>query len=365
MESLFPDSQLNPLREPVMKRRDFVISSGAALAALAMPQVGTLQAQGAKEVVFNGAGGSWQDNVRKAWLDTFTAKTGIKVTDTFPFDIGKLSTMVRTKTVQWDVTDCPAAFVTVAINRDLVEAIDYTLVDKSTLPPENYGDKYVAYGIFSSNIVYDKRRIPGPDVPKSWKDYWDLKRFPGPRSFRNEPPIALEAALLADGVPADKLYPLDLDRAFRKLDEIKKDVRWWPSAQQSVQLIADGEVAMGVTFSSRAVTARAQGVPLEVVWNQGIMARVRFVVPKGASNKDNAMRLVNFIIQPEQQARFAMLNNSAPANPKAFELINPAIAPDLPSFTANREKMFMLDELGYWGKNSEAVFKRFNSWLVA
>ncbi len=345
-----------------MNRREFVI--GTTAAALTT-RAGTLLAQNPREVVFNGAGGSWQDNARKAWLEPFAAKQGVKVVDTFPFDLGKMSTMVKTKTVQWDVTDCPSAFVTTAIQRDLVEPIDFGVVDRGALPPENYGDKWVAYGIFSSNIVYDKRRIPGPDVPKSWQDYWDLKRFPGPRSFRNEPPIALEAALLADGVPADKLYPLDLDRAFRKLDEIKKDVRWWPSAQQSVQLIADGEVAMGVTFSSRAISARKQGAPLEVVWNQGIMARTRFVVPKGAPNREDAMRLINFIIQPEQQARFATLNTSAPANPKAFANINPAMAPDLPSYPANREKMVMLDELGYWGQNSEAVFKRFNAWLIA
>ena len=291
-----------------MNRRELLIGSSAALGTAVLSPVRNAAAQASKEVIFNGAGGSWQDNARKTWLDTFTAKTGIKVTDTFPFDIGKLSTMVRTNMVQWDVTDCPAAFVTTAMNRDLVEPLDYKIIDRSTLPDDFMGDKWVAYGVFSSNIVYDKRRVPGPNVPDSWKDFWDLKRFPGPRSFRKEPPIALEAALMADGVPMDKLYPLDLDRAFKKLDEIKKDVRWWTAAQQGVQMIADGEVTMGVTFPSRAISARAQGAPLEVVWNQGIMARTRFVVPKNAPNKENAMRLINWLIQFDQQARFANLN---------------------------------------------------------
>ena len=77
------------------------------------------------------------------------------------------------------------------------------------------------------------------------------------------------------------------------------------------------------------------------------------------------MRLINWLIQPEQQARFAMLNTSAPANPEAFDLITSTMAPNLPTFPAHQRKMVTLDELGYWGQSSEAVFKRFDAWLVA
>ncbi|ODV43375.1 hypothetical protein AWV79_17990 [Cupriavidus sp. UYMMa02A] len=38
----------------------------------------------------------------------------------------------------------------------------------------------------------------------------------------------LEFALLADGVPKDKLYPIDVQRALKSLDRIKKNVvKWW------------------------------------------------------------------------------------------------------------------------------------------
>ena len=40
--------------------------------------------------------------------------------------------------------------------------------------------------------------------------------------------------------PAD-LFPYDLDRAFKSLDRIKKDVRvWWSQSPQSQQLLRDG-----------------------------------------------------------------------------------------------------------------------------
>jgi putative spermidine/putrescine transport system substrate-binding protein len=345
-----------------MNRRDFFLGSAAAIGGLSL-SAADVAAQ-SNEVVFNGAGGTWQDTVRKAWLGPFTEKTGIKVTDTFPFDLGKMSAMVRTNTAQWDLTDCPSSFLGPAIAQKLIEPIDYKIVDLTALPQENLGKEYVAYGVFSSNIVYDKRRFPA-EAPASWRDFWDLKRFPGPRAFRKQPMVALEAALIADGVPLNRLYPLDVDRAYKKLEQIKSEVRWWSNAQQSVQIIAQGEVVMGVTFPSRAFAARDQGVPLEVVWNEGLMARTRFVVPRGARNKENAMRLLAFIIQPEQQARFATLNRSAPVNPKAYELIDKSLAPILATYPANFEKMTAIDELDYWTINADSLTKRFEAWLVA
>ena len=37
---------------------------------------------------------------------------------------------------------------------------------------------------------------------------------------------------MADGVAPDKLYPLDVDRAFKKLEEIKPNITvWWTSGR--------------------------------------------------------------------------------------------------------------------------------------
>jgi putative spermidine/putrescine transport system substrate-binding protein len=350
--------------EGTMKRRDFLLRASATVGmAMGLQNLGAY-AQGGQEVVFNGAGGTWQDNARKAWLSPFSQETGISVIDTFPFDVGKLSTMVRTGTVQWDVTDIPGEFLGLAEEQGLLEPIDYHIVDRHVLPPEDYGQHHVVYGHFSTNIVFNKQRFTGAERPANWSDYWDLRKFPGPRSFRRNPAVVLEAALLADGVASEKLYPLDVDRAFRKLDEIKTQVRWWTSAVQSVQLIADGEVDLGVTFNSRAVVARDQGVPLEVVWNQGLVAAVYLAVPKGARNKEGAMRLINYIVQADAQARMANLNRSAPANLNAMAKIEPAILKDLPTAPENSHGAARIDELGFWAQNRAKLGKRFDAWLL-
>ena len=55
----------------------------------------------------------------------------------------------------------------------------------------------------------------------------------------------MEFALMAAGVPPDKVYPIDIDKALASYDKIKKDVvKWWDTGAVPIQLLTDREVAM-------------------------------------------------------------------------------------------------------------------------
>jgi hypothetical protein len=49
-----------------MNRREILIGSATAVGAMALSPLDSASAQKSQEVIFNGAGGSSQDNVRKA-----------------------------------------------------------------------------------------------------------------------------------------------------------------------------------------------------------------------------------------------------------------------------------------------------------
>jgi putative spermidine/putrescine transport system substrate-binding protein len=54
-------------------------------------------------------------------------------------------------------------------------------------------------------------------------------------------------------VPPDKLYPMDIEPAFKKLDQIKPHIKvWWTQGNQSQQLIRDGEIDMMSIWNARA-----------------------------------------------------------------------------------------------------------------
>ena len=106
---------------------------------------------------------------------------------------------------------------------------------------------------------------------------------------------------MADGVPMDKLYPLDIDRAFAKFDTIKGEIIWWDTNSQSQQLFIDGEVNLGLILNGRAYDAAKKGAPIAVEWNGNVQSVDYFVVLKGAANTDVAMRFIQFASQPEGQ----------------------------------------------------------------
>jgi putative spermidine/putrescine transport system substrate-binding protein len=128
----------------------------------------------------------------------------------------------------------------------------------------------------------------------------------------------LAFALIADGVSANQLYPMDLDRAFRKMSELKPHIKvWWREGSQSQQLIRDGEVDMIAMWSARAVDLIADHVPLELVWNGAEIFNSNLIVPKGDPNAGAAWEFCNFVAQPKPQAEFAMLLPYGPVSPSA------------------------------------------------
>ena len=126
--------------------------------------------------------------------------------------------------------------------------------------------------------------------------------------------------MLADGVPVDKLYPLDVDRAFKKLEQIKPDIAtWWTSGGQSAQLISDGEVDMIQAWNGRITAVQAAGAPVAFDYNQGVLETNSLCVLKGSPHKVAAMKFVNEAIDAQLQAALPMIIDYGPLNPEAFK----------------------------------------------
>ena len=203
----------------------------------------------------------------------------------------------------------------------------------------------MAYEFYSSVLAYSQKKFP-KDAPKSWADFWDVKKFPGRRALRNHPLATLEAALMADGVPPDKLYPLDVDRAFKKLEEIKPHITvWWTSGAQSAQLLNDGEVDMVMAWNGR-VSARDQGRRQGRLHLQpGHPAEHLALHPQGRA--EPARRRSNSSTRPStpvHQANLPLHIDYGPGNPKAFEtgVISPKRAAQLPSAPENAAKQALM-----------------------
>jgi hypothetical protein len=199
----------------------------APLIALCAATLAATPALAADPIVFTSWGGTTQSSQQKNWAAPFTQATGINVLMDGPTDYGKLKAMVDSGNVNWDVVDVEGDFAYAAQQAGLIEPIDYSVVKKDELDPRFATPAAVGSFYYSFVLGYNKAKYKDAQ-PSTWADLFDTKKFPGKRTlYKWSAPGVLEIALLADGVPPNKLYPLDLDRAFKKLDTIKSDIVWW------------------------------------------------------------------------------------------------------------------------------------------
>lgn len=310
-------------------------------------------------LVFTSWGGTTQAAQKKHWIDPFVASTGTKVVMDGPTDYGKFKAMVESGNVAWDVVDVEADFAAKAAMDGLLEPIDYTVVPKDKLDPRFASAHHVGSFSYSFVLGYNKD-VYKTKSPSTWADLFDVKTYPGKRTlYKWSAPGVLELALLADGVPANKLYPLDLDRAFKKLDTIKSQIVWWTGGAQSQQLLASGEAPMGMFWNGRVHAIEGSGMNVAASWKQNLAAADVLVVPKGSKNKAAAMKFLAEATSAKAQAGFATETAFAPINTTAKALMAPAAVKELPEqYAADQITLSM----AYWAFNRDAIAKRWYAW---
>ena len=224
--------------------------------------------------------------------------------------------------------------------------------------------------VFSTVLAWNTKTY-GDKGPQSWADFWDVKKFPGKRSYRKSVAGALEPALMADGVPADKVYevlsaPGGIERAIKKIKELKPHVAvWWSSGAQHAQLMKDGEVDMITGWNGRFDVVAKDGAKVAYTFNQGLLDYDCYAIAKGAPNKDLAMKFLAEISKPQYQAEFTKYITYGPTNKKAYDLgtIESGYAKRLPSYPDNAAKQLTVN-LDWYIKFEEKASAAYQNMLT-
>jgi putative spermidine/putrescine transport system substrate-binding protein len=353
-------------------RRDFLraLAEAAAGSALLSP-FATVALRGAAAaeppVTYFTYGGAWKTAIAGAFFDEFTKKTGIPVQYQEPYTFAKLRAMHEAKAQQIDIAGLSGMDVYIAGRIKMVTPIDWSVVDKSVLDPRQLRQpNVIGCSSQSMNICYSKKKWPGDPHPDSWADFWDVEKFPGRRALRRDAFWTMEAAAKADGIKDDAFYPLDVERVFRSLERIKPHVKaWWSDNSQAQQLMEQEEVDLIYMTNGRATQSILDHkAPYEMIWNEAIYAghAEGWIVPVGSPNPKGGMKALDFVGRAEYQAVFARLLYYAPQNPKAFDLLPPALAKLMPSHPDN-EKLAHIVDYRWWADNNVRMQRRFEQWL--
>jgi putative spermidine/putrescine transport system substrate-binding protein len=329
-------------------------------------------------------GGAYTKSQVEAYHKPFSAATGINV---ISVDSDNPAPMVKTQVeagnVTIDVADVEYSDAVRLCDEGMLEPIGMDALPagadgtaaKDDFLPGSVTDCAVATIVFSTVFGYDTSKFTG-DVPTTMADFFDTTKFPGKRGLGKRPKANLEMALMADGVPAADVYatlgtPEGVDRAFAKLDTIKKDIVWWEAGSQAPQLLADGEVVMTTAYNGRLFSAAiADGKPFATVWDGQVYEYDLFVVPKGAPNKDQAMEFVKFATSTQALADQAKWISYGPARKSSSALVGlfndgkTEMAQYMPTSPENL-KNAVYSDYEFWVDHDAELNDRFNAWLAA
>lgn len=312
--------------------RRTVLKGGAALGVAAAGFGGGIANAAPKEVVVANWGGDAVKAMTEAFVVPYEKATGGKmVIDGSGPSNGKIKTMVTARNVTWDIVDSGLAGTGELGPAGLLEEIDYSIVDKSKVTP-GFAYKYgVCNYMFSTVQAWDTGKIK--EKP-TLADFFDLKKYPGKRLMRKDSQAMLELALMADGVPADKLYPLDVPRALKKIAGIKKDLLFWATGAESQSMLREGEVVMGWLWHTRGVLLQKDtDKKITFTFDGGLLQPGLWAVPKGNPAGKQAMVAIAAMQAPEGQVKLLAAMGNGPANPAAASLVPPelnAINPGAP-----------------------------------
>lgn len=348
------------------RRSILLAGAGSAAALLARPGLVLGQAAPPKpdRIVVNASGGAMNAIYRRSYFAAFERQHGIRVVDTSPTDFGKLRAMVESGNPEWTVTEIGGQDAFRAKELNLLEPLDAAVIDRSDYPEAARDSHVFTASAYATALGYRTDAFPNGSHPKGWAEFWDVRRFPGPRSLRNHPTDNLEFALLADGVPMDRLYPLDLDRAFRKLDEIRPHITvWWTTGAQPAQLLVDREVVLASGWNGRFYELTRRGAPIATEFTGGSLKSGSFGIPRGTRQAYWGQRMLQVMTDPELQAVYATELGYPGLNRRTMNYVAAELHPLMCTAPVNLEKQFWLD-VAWWTAHGQRAQERWNRWML-
>jgi putative spermidine/putrescine transport system substrate-binding protein len=334
----------------MVTRRKFLAigAAGTVAGAIAGPSLlaGMACAAG-RPLTFCSWGGALSDLEKVSFIDPFAKSKGVEAVYASPTNYAKIKSMVEAGNPEWDLVDVGGRFI--FDGDEMIEPLDMSLIPNAkNLDPSWITPK----GIFTSTgatvIAWNTAAFPVDKGPTSWKDFWDIKKFPGARGLYKALYYNYDATLLAAGTPRAEIYPVTDDKAklaFAKLREIKPAVKvWWSAGAQPPQLLSTGELALSSGWSGRIAAVMQEKAPVAMTYADGVAWGNAWVVLKGAANAKLAMEAVNYALSEEAQTRLLDTGTYGPVLAAAAAKGTPAQQASLVTAPQNQAKMLVMNE---------------------
>ncbi|MGB8165903.1 MAG: spermidine/putrescine ABC transporter substrate-binding protein, partial [Chthoniobacteraceae bacterium] len=275
------------------------------LCALALPSYG----QAKKKSVINLF--CWSEYVPQDVIDGFTKETGIKVNvENYASNEEMLSKLLGGGS-KYDLIQPSEYTIEALIKADKLDALNLANVPniknldpKFTKMPHDPEGKYsVPWMAGSVGIVVNTAKVKEP--VKTMKDVFSGK-YKRRIVVLNDAREIVTWALASIGLPINEVTPEALDKVKPIIAEWLPQVKVYDSDSPKTALL-NGDVDLGVVWSGEAAILYKKNKKFQYVLpEEGAHQFIdSLAVPKGAPNKENAEKFINYILKPEVSVKIS------------------------------------------------------------
>jgi len=341
-------------------------------------------------------GGAYTESQKLGYGDPTAKKLGIPVNWVdYTGGLSEIKAQKEAGKITWDIMDVYAKDTIIGCDEGIFHEFDF---DKDFLPaPDGTPASQdfftgmpskcaVGNILYSWNFAYNDATI-GDSKPKTIKDFFNTKRFPGKRAIYKGAMSNLEIALVADGVKASgaqaggdllyrKMEGAGIDRALAKIKKLCTDPQggcvFWNAGAQPPELLANGEVVMATGWNGRFFNAQMEGTPLVQVWDAQILDYEYFALVKDGPNyaSGDAMKVLAEMTSTEGLAGSAKYIAYAPWRKSSIAIMEAGepwfkdgktnMVPHMPTAPANLKSHILMNP-DYWADNQDEINEKWEA----
>ncbi|WP_067934687.1 ABC transporter substrate-binding protein [Alicyclobacillus kakegawensis] len=269
------------------------------------------------KVIIGVYGGSWEQEIRSAALNDFQKRTGIKVV-VVPGTDADWFAKVRAangKNPPYDILVLQPDTINRLEGANLLQPLDSKhvpnlahLYASATDHFTKDGKVYAAgFSYGQLGIAYRKDYVHVP--PSKWTNLWN-PRYKGHVAVS---PLTYAAGLqffagIVHATGGQLSNPSDVQKAFQKLGQLRNNVVAYPSDPGTIQtLLQRGNAWLVPEWDGRAYALQQQGLDVGFVYpKDGPVAAISsWAIMKGSPNLANAYKLLNYLLSPQVEGKFA------------------------------------------------------------
>jgi|SRR5271165_738519 len=331
-------------------------------AALAVLALGPAQARDLGVL----ANEQMRDALHDTFVVPFTSATGLPAQmDGWGGGLDALRERLKAPSPATDLVQLATDDLLPACEEGLLEKLDFTQIGgKDHYVPQAITDCGVGAVVTATVLAWDKDKFP---ATPTWGDFWDVAKYPGKRGLHAGVRGNLEIALMADGVAPGDVYKTlssndGVDRAFRKLDQLRPYIVWWKDGAEAAHLMVSGEALMTSAPSEAVIAAeRATHRNFAIQWTGNLWAIEFWAIAKSSANLRQAVQFLYFAGTPAIQARLQTRLAVGGTAKGATDFLTPDQLAQSPANPANLSAGLRQDP-AFWHDNLAKLRQRFETW---